>query len=59
MTVTVVPAAMTRGEGRKAKFRMARRADFGCVVVVVVVVVARVFRPPTRSGGGPVGAPIG
>ena len=35
VTVTVVPAGTMRGDGRKAKFRMARRASFGAVVVVV------------------------
>ena len=34
VTVTVVPAAITSGDGRNWKFRMARRAAIGVVVVV-------------------------
>ncbi len=53
VTVTVVPTAMTRGEGRYAKFRIARVAAFGTVVVVggaVAVVVGEAVRGAVTGG---------
>jgi hypothetical protein len=48
VTVTLVPDAIVRVEGRKAKFRIAKGAALGAVVVVVVV----------TTGSVPGGAPL-